>query len=154
MLETVITCLAESGLSLPEAAAAKGNYVAYTVTGKLVSLSGSLPIVDGALAYTGKVGADRDIEYGYAAAQHCLLNALAHLKVASDDFKNFSRIVHLDGFVNSVDGFADQPKVVNGASDLLVKLFGEAGKHSRVAVSANGLPLNATVETRLIAELK
>ncbi|MEM9160329.1 MAG: RidA family protein [Verrucomicrobiota bacterium] len=154
MLDQVLANLADAKLALPEAAAAKGNYLAYTVTGKLVSLSGSLPIVDGALAYTGKVGLERDIAYGYEAAQHCVLNALAHLRIASEDFKLFSRIIHLDGFVNTVDGFSNQPKVVNGASDLLVKIFGEAGQHSRVAVSSNGLPLNATVETRLIAELK
>lgn len=154
LLKALLAKLEAEGLALPEAAEAKGNYVPYVIAGTLVSVSGSLPIVEGELAFTGKVGKEQTVESAYLAARHCLLNALSHLRVASADFENLARIVHLDGFVNSVDGFADSPKVINGASDLLVHLFGDRGRHSRVAVSVNGLPLNASVETRLLAELK
>ena len=153
MLAAILSKLDELGLSLPEAPEAKGNYLPYIVSGSFLSLSGTLPIKDGALM-SGRIGGDLTIDDGYEAARWCALNALSHLKVASNDFANFGRILHLDGFVNGVDGFTDAPKVINGASDLLVALFGDAGKHTRVALSSNGLPLNAAVETRLLVELK
>jgi enamine deaminase RidA (YjgF/YER057c/UK114 family) len=118
----------------------------------LLSLSGSLPVKDGSII-TGRIGGDRSIEDGYEAARWCFLNAIAHARVATNDFARFGRILHIDGFVNGVDGFADAPKVINGASDLSVELFGEAGRHTRVALSSNGLPLNSAVETRLLVEL-
>ena len=90
---------------------------------------------------------------GYEAARWCFLNALAHARVATNDFATFGRILHIDGFVNGVDGFTDAPKVINGASDLSVELFGDAGRHTRVALSSNGLPLNAAVETRVLVEI-
>lgn len=141
------------GLSLPETPEAKGNYLPFVVAGKTVTLSGTLPIEDGKVAYTGQVGDTQSIESGYKSAQLCALNALANLRVATDDFKSLKRIISLSGFVNSVNGFSDSPKVINGASDFLVAVFGDDGRHARVAVSTNGLPLNATTETQIVAEL-
>lgn len=152
MLDPLLQKLTELGLSLPVAGEAKGNYLPYTITGNLLSLSGSLPVKDGKII-TGRIGDDLSIEDGYEAARWCFLNALAHARIATDDFQKFSRVLHIDGFVNGCDGFTDAPKVINGASDLSVALFGDAGKHSRVALSSNGLPLNAAVETRLLVEL-
>ncbi|MDQ8205402.1 RidA family protein [Pelagicoccus sp. SDUM812003] len=152
MLQSITEKLAALGLNLPAAAEAKGNYLPYTISGNLLSLSGTLPIKQGALI-AGRIGGDLSVEQGYEAARWCFLNALAHIRVATDDFRRFGRVLHIDGFVNGVDGFADAPKVVNGASDLSVELFGDAGKHSRVALSSNGLPLNAAVETRVLVEL-
>ena len=148
----VVAKLEKLGLQLPDAPEAKGNYLPYTASGRLLSLSGTLPARRGQLI-TGRIGGDLTVEEGYEAARWCVVNALAHIRVATGDFARFGRILHVDGFVNGVDGFADAPKVINGASDLLVALFGETGRHSRVALSSNGLPLNAAVETRLLVEL-
>ncbi len=152
MIDQILTKLEALGLSLPEAGEAKGNYLPYTISGNLLSLSGSLPVKGGSII-TGRIGGDLTIEDGYEAARWCLLNALAHTRVATNDFATFGRILHIDGFVNGVDGFTDAPKVINGASDLSVELFGDAGRHTRVALSSNGLPLNSAVETRLLVEI-
>lgn len=152
MIDQILSKLDALGLSLPVAGEAKGNYLPYAVSGRLLSLSGSLPIKDGVLI-TGRIGNDLTVEQGYDAARWCLLNALAHARVATDEFTKFSRVLHIDGFVNGVDGFTDAPKIINGASDLSVELFGDAGRHTRVALSSNGLPLNAAVETRVIIEM-
>lgn len=153
MIEQVLSKLAALNLSLPPALEAKGNYLPYAISGKLLSLSGSLPVKDGKII-TGRIGGDLNIEDGYEAARWCFLNALAHARVATNDFYDFGRVLHIDGFVNGVDGFSDAPKVINGASDLSVELFGDAGRHTRVALSSNGLPLNSAVETRVLIELK
>jgi len=145
--------LAREGIDLPSPPEAKGNYLPYSIANGLIYISGSLPIKGSEVAYTGKVGAEQGIESAYDAAKLCVINALAHLANATENFALFGGIVHVGGFVNGVDGFAESPKVVNGASDFLVKVFSEAGKHSRVAVSVNGLPLNATVEIQIIAKL-
>lgn len=153
MLPEIERKLTDLGLHLPEAPEAKGNYLPYLASGKLLSVSGSLPIKSGTLL-TGRIGGDLSVQDGYEAARWCVLNALAQVSVATNAFETFSRILHVDGFVNGVDGFAEAPSVINGASDLLVGLFGEAGRHTRVALSSNGLPLNAAVETRLLVELR
>ena len=153
MLPAILDKLKAKGLELPEAPEAKGNYLPFARSGNLLSVSGTLPIRKGSLI-AGRVGGDLTIEQGYEAAQWCVLNALAQIRLATNDFATFGRVLHLDGFVNGVDGFPDSPKVVNGASDLLVELLGEAGRHTRVALSSNGLPLNAAVETRLLVEVK
>ncbi len=152
MIDPILSKLEALGLSLPAAGEAKGNYLPYAISGNLLSLSGSLPVKNGAII-TGRIGGDLSIEDGYEAARWCFLNALAHARVATNDFTNFGRILHIDGFVNGVDGFTDAPKVINGASDLSVELFGDAGRHTRVALSSNGLPLNAAVETRILIEI-
>ncbi|MCH6255740.1 RidA family protein [Puniceicoccaceae bacterium K14] len=152
-LESVTEKIEELGLFLPETPEAKGNYLPYVIAGKIVTLSGTLPIAEGKVAYTGQVGEVQSIESGYESARLCALNALANLRAASNDFKSLKRIISVTGFVNSVNGFVDSPKVINGASDFLVSVFGESGQHARVAVSTNGLPLNATTETQIVAEL-
>ncbi len=153
-LERLITKnLADLGLTLPPVAAVKGNYLPYTITGNLVYLSGTLPIDEGKVAFTGAVGDVQTVETGYESAKLCALNALAILAEATENFTTLKRIVSLGGFVNSINGFQDSPKVINGASDFLVAALGDAGRHVRVAVSTNGLPLGATTETQIIAEL-
>ena len=149
----IFSNLASAGVELPSPPEAKGNYLPYSIAGDLVYVSGSLPISGSTVAYMGKVGVEQTIESAYEAAKLCVINALAHLRVATENFKRFGGIAHVAGFVNGVDGFAESPKVVNGASDFLVQVFAEAGKHSRVAVSVNGLPLDATVEIQIIARL-
>jgi len=151
--EDIFSKLAAEDIELPSPPEAKGNYLPYSIAGDLIYISGSLPTKGTEVAYTGKVGAEQTVETAYEGAKLCVVNALAHLRNATDNFERFDGIVHVAGFVNGVDGFAESPKVVNGASDFLVKVFSDAGKHSRVAVSVNGLPLDATVEIQIIARL-
>jgi enamine deaminase RidA (YjgF/YER057c/UK114 family) len=147
--------LAALGLELPEAAAPVANYVGHTVSGKTVYISGQLPFRNGKLAYTGRLGAGVMIDDGYAAGRQCGLNILAHLKVAcGGDLDRVARVLRLGGFVNCTPEFNDAPKCVNGASDLMVEVFGEAGRHARAAVGVASLPAGASVEIDAIVELK
>ncbi|MCM2327300.1 MAG: RidA family protein [Lysobacter sp.] len=147
--------LAALGLELPEAAAPVANYVGYTVSGKTVYISGQLPYRNGKLAYTGRLGAGVMIDDGYAAGRQCGLNILAHLKVAcGGDLDRVARVLRLGGFVNCTPEFNDAPKCVNGASDLMVAVFGDAGRHARAAVGVASLPAGAAVEVDAIVELK
>lgn len=138
--------LAALGLTLPDAPAPAANYVPFTRAGNTVYVSGQISIgPDGLL--TGKLGADLDLAQGVAAARLCALNLLAQVRAACDgDWARLDRALKLTGFVNSTPDFTDQPKVINGASDLLVEVLGEAGRHSRSAVSAGALPLGVAVE--------
>jgi enamine deaminase RidA (YjgF/YER057c/UK114 family) len=146
--------LAELGIEVPEAAAPVANYVGYVRTGNLVFVSGQVPLKDGKFHYQGKVGAEVSVEDGQAAARMCAINVIAQLKAACDgDLDRVRRIVKLGGFVNSTPGFADQPKVINGASDLMVEVFGDKDRHARAAVSAGALPLNVAVEVDAVAEV-
>ena len=146
--------LAELGIEVPEAAAAVANYVGYVRSGNLVFVSGQVPLVDGAFKFQGKVGAEFSIEEGQEAARICAINIIAQLKAAcGGDLDRVRRIVKLGGFVNSTPEFTDQPKVINGASDLMVAVFGDAGRHSRAAVSAGALPLGVAVEVDAVAEI-
>jgi enamine deaminase RidA (YjgF/YER057c/UK114 family) len=145
--------LADLGFTLPPAPAPAGNYLPAVRSGNLVFLAGTLPIRDGTITHAGQVGKDLDIAAGYTAAQVCALNTIAALKAAAGSLK-LERIVLVNGFVNGVAGFADSPAVINGASDLLVKVFGERGKHARAAVAVAGLPKNAAVEIQCVAELR
>ena len=146
--------LADLGIEVPEAAAPVANYVGYMQSGNLVFVSGQVPLVDGAFTFQGKVGAEFSVEEGQEAARICAINIIAQLKAACDgDLDRVRRIVKLGGFVNSTPEFTDQPKVINGASDLMVAVFGEAGKHTRAAVSAGALPLGVAVEIDAIAEI-
>ena len=149
--EKIIT---ELGFTLPPAPAPAGNYLPFVRTGKLVFLAGTLPLRDGAITHAGQVGRDLDAMAGYAAAQVCALNSLAALKAAAGSLGQLERFVLVNGFVNAVAGFADSPAVINGASDLFVKIFGERGRHARAAVAVAGLPKNAAVEIQCVAELK
>ena len=147
--------LAELGIEVPEAAAAVANYVGYVRSGNLVFVSGQVPLVDGAFKFQGKVGAEFSVEEGQEAARICAINIIAQLKAAcGGDLDRVRRIVKLGGFVNSTPEFTDQPKVINGASDLMVAVFGDAGRHSRAAVSAGALPLGVAVEVDAVAEIE
>jgi len=141
------------GLALPEPAAAVANYVPFVRSGSLVSISGQLPLSDGR-PVTGKLGRDLDTPAGAEAARLCALNLVAQIKAAAEgDLGRVRRIVRLGGFVNCTDDFTEQPQVINGASDLMVDVFGEAGRHSRSAVGVNTLPLGAAVEIDALVEL-
>ncbi|GAA0297909.1 RidA family protein [Rhodovulum strictum] len=146
--------LAELGVTLPEAPAPAANYVPYVVSGDLVFVSGQISMADGAFI-TGKLGADMDVAAGAAAARTCAIGLLAQLKAAcGGDLDRLVRVVKLTGFVNSTAEFGDQPKVINGASDFLVEALGEAGRHSRSAVSAASLPFGVAVEIEGIFQIR
>lgn len=146
--------LQELGFTLPTVPKPAAAYVPAVRTGNLVFLSGQGPVRDGQAVYTGKVGAERSEEDGYAAAQIAILNSLAVLQGELGDLERVTRIVKLLGWVNSAPGFTRQPWVINGASDLLQQVFGERGQHARSAVSAHELPLDWTVEIEMVAEFR
>lgn len=147
--------LEEKGLALPNAAAPAANYVPYVITGKTVHIAGQLPFINGQQQYIGKLGADASIEDAYEGARCCFLNILAQINAAVDgDLSRVKRLVKLGGFVNSTDDFNDHPKVVNGASDLAVEIFGDAGRHARFAVGAASLPFGVMVEIDAIFEIE
>ena len=145
----------ELKINLPEAKAPVGNYVATKVSGKMLFISGQISIDETGQLIKGKVGKDLDTEAGYNAAKRCALSIIAQVKKAcNNDLSKVKSCVKLTGFVNSTDEFIDQPKVLNGASDLIASVFGEAGMHTRAAVSTNSLPLGVSVEVDAIFELK
>jgi enamine deaminase RidA (YjgF/YER057c/UK114 family) len=146
--------LTQLGIDLPPAAPAVANYVPFVVSGNLVFVSGQLPMENGTPAVRGILGRDVAVEDGIRAARLCALNLLAQAKAACDgNLSRVRRVVRLTGFVASSPDFIDQPKVVNGASDLMVQILGDAGRHARVAVGATSLPLNAAVEIDGIFEI-
>ncbi len=146
--------LTEMGLSLPETPAPAANYIPFVVTGKLVFVSGQISIAADGSLIKGKLGAELDTEAGAKAAQRCALSLLAQVRAACDgDLSRLKRVIKLTGFVNSTPDYTEQPKVVNGCSDLLVAVLGDAGRHSRSAVSAGSLPLGVAVEIEGIFEL-
>lgn len=146
--------LAELGLSLPPAPAAAGSYVPTVRTGNLLYCAGMICLVNGQMTHVGKVGKEQTVDAGKQAAQVCALNTLAIIKAAVGSLDRVARVVFVSGFVNAVDGFSDSPAVINGASDLFVAVFGEAGKHARAAVAVNGLPRGSTTEVQVVVELK
>jgi enamine deaminase RidA (YjgF/YER057c/UK114 family) len=145
--------LAELGLTLPEVVRPLAAYVPAVRTGNYVYVSGQLPMVDGQLPATGKVGAEVDVAQARALARICALNALAAAASAAGGLAGIARIVKVTGFVASAPDFTDQPLVVNGASELLVEVFGDAGRHARSAVGVAALPRDTPVEVELIAEV-
>lgn len=149
---SIETKLAQLGITLPQAAAPVASYVPVVVQGGFAYTSGQLPFVDGALV-TGKLGDTVSLEEGQAAARACGLMILAQLKAAGL-LERVEQVVKLGGFVASTPGFTDQPKVANGASDLMVEVFGDAGKHARSAVGVPVLPLDAAVEVDAIFALR
>ena len=152
-LSQVENKLRELGFELPTPPSPVAAYVPVVRTGNLVFISGQGTNVNGEWKYQGKVGSDYTVEEGYQAAQWVILNALAVLKAEIGDLDRVKRIVKLLAWVNSAPGFNQQPAVVNGASELLVKIFGERGKHARSAVSAHELPFDTTVEIEMIVEV-
>ena len=145
--------LAELGLTLPAAAAPVAAYVPVVVTGGLAYVSGQVSFVDGVLV-KGRLGGDVSLEQGIAAAQGCGLMILAQLKAALGSLDRVERVVKLGAFINSTADFTDQPKVANGASELMVAVFGEAGKHARAAVGVPSLPLGCAVEVDAIVAVR
>lgn len=145
--------LAELNVILPTPPKSSGSYVPVVKTGNLMFVSGQIPMKEGKVVFQGKVPDIQSIEEAQKAAKLCIVNALAQLKSAVGTLDKVSRIVRVSGFVNSSEGFTDQPKVINAASDLLFEIFGENGRHSRIAVGVSSLPLNSTVEIDLIAEI-
>jgi enamine deaminase RidA (YjgF/YER057c/UK114 family) len=141
------------GLELPPTPRPAANYVGAVQTGNLLFVSGHGPTQDGKIVYTGKVGKDLSVEDGYAAARLVALNCLASAKSAIGDLDRITRVVKILGMVNCSEDFGDQPKVINGASDLLVQLFGESGRHARSAVGMQALPFGIAVEIEMIFEV-
>ena len=144
----------ELKIELPEAKPPVGNYVATKIVGNLLYISGQISISENGELIKGKVGKDLSVDDGYKAAERCGLSIISQAKVACHgDLSKIKSCVKLTGFVNSSDSFTDQPKVINGASDLIASVFGEAGMHTRAAVSTNSLPLGVSVEVDAIFEL-
>ena len=153
-MHPIETRLAELGLTLPDAPAPAANYVPFVAVGGLVHVSGQLPMGPEGLI-KGKLGADLGVDDGAAAARFCAISLLAQVKKACDgDLSRLVRVVKLVGFVNSTADFADQPKVINGASDFMVAVLGDAGRHARSAVSAASLPFGVAVEIEGIFEIR
>ena len=141
-------------IKLPDAKTPVGNYVATKISGKMLFVSGQISIDDNGQLIKGKIGKDLDAEAGYNAAKRCALSIIAQVKKTCDnDLSKIKSCIKLTGFVNSSDDFTDQPKVINGASDLIASVFGDAGMHARAAVSTNSLPLGVSVEVDAIFEL-
>ena len=154
MAGTIDSRLSELGIDLPEASAPAANYVPYAVSGNTVYISGQVPVLGDELKYVDKVGDAHDVDGGYQAARLCGLNIIAQVKAAcGGDLDRVVRCLKLGGFVNSVPEFGDQPKVINGASDLMVEVFEDKGKHARFAVSAASLPFGVAVEVDAVFEI-
>ena len=144
----------ELNINLPKAADPVGSYVASKISGKLLFVSGQISIDENGNLIKGKLGKDLDTDEGYKAARRCALSIVSQVKKAcGDDLSKIKSCIKLTGFVNSVDDFIEQPKVINGASDLIVSIFGDNGMHTRAAVSTNSLPLDVAVEVDAIFEL-
>lgn len=155
MAGTVEARLAEKGITLPDVAPPAANYVPWVITGDTLWISGQIPVVAGKPTHVGKLGREYAIEDGYACARTCAINIIAAAKAAlGGDLDRIARVVKLVGFVNSMPDFTDQPKVVNGASDLMAEAFGEAGRHARSAVGAASLPLGVAVEVEAVFALR
>lgn len=153
-MTTIDEKLSQLGIDLPDAPAPAANYVPYVVSGNMVYISGQLPLVGGALQITGHVGDGVSTEQAAGQARLCAINLLAQLKAACDgDLGRVSRVVKLGGFVACTADFTDQPEVINGASDLMVEVFGDKGRHARFAVGTNTLPRGTVVEVEGLFEL-
>ena len=144
----------DQGIILPEAKAPVGNYLASKIVGKMLFISGQISIDESGQLIKGKVGKDLDTDSGYEAAKRCAISIIAQVKKAcNNDLSKVKSCIKLTGFVNSTDDFTEQPKVINGASDLIASIFGDIGMHTRAAVSTNSLPLGVSVEVDAIFEL-
>ena len=143
------------GIKIPDMPAPLANYVPYKVSDNVVYVSGQGPVLNGDLMYKGKVNEDISIDDGIKAAELCCINIIAALKKSiNGDWNRLDSFLKLGGFVNCKDDFYDQPKIINGASDLLVKIFGDQGRHARFAVGSNALPMNISVEIDAIIKIK
>lgn len=144
--------LRELGIELPEAPVPAGNYIPAVKTGNLLFISGQVPLENGKVAYTGKVS-DENLETAQKSAKSCAINILAQIKREAGSLDKVSKIVRLSGFVNSVPEFTQHPKVINAASDLMFEVFGDKGKHTRIALGAGSLPLDSMTEIDAVVEI-
>ena len=144
--------LKENSISLHNPPKPAGSYVPVVTTGNLVYVSGQIPVKDGKIIFSGKVPDEQSIESAQEAAKLCIINCLSQLNSHFGSLENITKIVKISGFVNSTPDFSEHPKIINPASDLLFSIFGDSGKHSRIAVGVTSLPLNSTVEIDMIAE--
>ena len=145
--------LKENNIILPSPPSPAGSYIPVVLTGNLAFVSGQIPIKDGKVAFSGKVPVEQSVENAQEAAKLCIINGLAQLNTHFGTLENIKKIILISGFVNSTSDFSEQPKIINHASDLLFEIFGDSGKHSRVAVGVSSLPLNSTVEIDMIVEV-
>ena len=145
--------LKENNIILPSPPSPAGSYIPVILTGNLAFVSGQIPIKDGKVAFSGKVPVEQSVENAQEAAKLCIINGLAQLNTHFGTLENIKKIIRISGFVNSTSDFSEQPKIINHASDLLFEIFGDSGKHSRVAVGVSSLPLNSTVEIDMIVEV-
>lgn len=145
--------LAKMGIELPSPPAPAANYVPYTIAGKILTISGQITMGPDGIEYVGKLGDSIDVETGQAAARLCAINILAQAKAALGDLDNIKQVMKIQGFVNATPDFTDHPAVVNGASDLLAEVLGDAGKHARAAVGMSSLPFNVAVEVDATIEI-
>ena len=153
-MSKIASRIKELGIELPNAASPAANYIPFVLSGNQVVISGQIPFWNGELVGLGKVGSNLTVEEGGKIARICGLNLLAQLRVASGgDLDRVSRVVKLGGFVNCIDTFTDQPEVINGASDLMVEVFGDKGRHARFAVGVGSLPRGVAVEVDGVFEL-
>ena len=151
---TVEDKIKELKINLPKAADPVGSYVAFKISGKLLFISGQISMDEKGNLIKGKLGKDLDVDSGYKAAERCALSIVAQArKACNSDLSKIKSCIKLTGFVNSINEFTDQPKVINGASDTIVKIFGDKGMHARAAVSVNSLPLGVSVEVDAVFEL-
>ena len=149
---SIADTLKSLGIELPPAPAPAANYVPFVKEGNLLFVAGQVPrAADGSLPYRGKVGVEITEQQGYEAAKLCALNCLAQVQAALGSLDKVKRIVQVRGFVNCAEGFGNQPEVINGASDVIVQIFGDKGKHARAAVGTNALPRNVATEVELVA---
>ena len=153
MPSLIDTRLESLGIIVPAAAAPAGNYVPAVLSGRLLFVSGQLPLLEGKPAHLGALGRDVDLDTGIAAARLCGLNIVAQARAALGDLDRVARVVKLNGYVSTSPDFTDQPKVLNGASDLMVEIFGDKGVHARAAVGVAALPLGVPVEVEAILEI-
>ena len=145
--------LKELGIIIPNAPKPAGSYIPVVLSGKLAFGSGQIPIKDGQVVYQGKVGDAQSIDDAQEAAKLCVINGLAQIEAYCGTLDNLEKIIKISGFVNSIKDFTEHPKVINAASDLLMKIFDEKGRHSRIAIGVSSLPLNATVEIDMVVEI-
>jgi enamine deaminase RidA (YjgF/YER057c/UK114 family) len=152
--DTISGRLAELGLGMPAAPSPAANYVPFVIVGNLMYVSGQLPLRDGAAQHIGRAGADATIEDGYASARLCALNVVAQVAAAvGDRLSRVKRCVNMSVFINAVPEFTEHPRIANGASDLMVEIFGDAGRHSRAAVGMGSLPRGVITEVQAIFEI-
>jgi enamine deaminase RidA (YjgF/YER057c/UK114 family) len=153
MADGIEARLAELGIVVPVMPPPQASYVPSVQAGSLLFISGQVPLKDGKRQFVGKVGSEVDVDQGYQAARLCALNLVSQMKAALGDLDRVKRVVKLTGFVNAVPEFTDQPKVINGASDLLVEIFGDKGRHARSAVGVGSLPMGVACEVEAIVEI-